>query len=95
MSKTVIAKALVEALGIPANHAKEGAAAVMEAIQSNLRSKGSFTMNGFGTFTVASRPARKGRNPRTGETVKVGASRTVRFKASPNLRKAMARAKIS
>ena len=45
-----------------------------------------FTYPGFGTFTVKERSARKGRNPRTGEAIKVKASRTVGFKPSPSLK---------
>ena len=45
-----------------------------------------FTYPGFGTFTVKERSARKGRNPRTGEAIKVKASRTVSFKPAPSLK---------
>jgi len=41
----------------------------------------------FGTFTVRARKARKGRNPRTGEEIKIKACRTVAFKAAPALKK--------
>ena len=45
-----------------------------------------FTYPGFGTFTVKERSARKGRNPQTGEAIKVKASRTVSFKPAPSLK---------
>lgn len=48
--------------------------------------EGRFAWPGFGTFTVRERSARQGRNPRTGEDMKVAASRTVGFKAAPSLK---------
>ncbi len=45
-----------------------------------------FGMTGFGTFTVSKRGARKGRNPRTGEAIKIKASKSVRFKAGRTLK---------
>ena len=48
--------------------------------------EGRFAWPGFGTFTVRERRARQGRNPQTGETMKVAASRTVGFKPAPSLK---------
>ena len=45
-----------------------------------------FSFPGFGTFRLQERPARKGRNPRTGETLAIKASRTVGFKPAPAFR---------
>ncbi|MEL7486823.1 MAG: HU family DNA-binding protein, partial [Pseudomonadota bacterium] len=42
----------------------------------------------FGTFTITKRPARKGRNPRTGEQIKIKASKSLRFRPSTNLKSA-------
>ncbi|HMF49487.1 MAG TPA: HU family DNA-binding protein, partial [Candidatus Saccharimonadales bacterium] len=44
---------------------------------------------GFGTFTLRSRKARKGRNPQTGAVINIKASRTVGFKAAPVLKKGL------
>ena len=46
-----------------------------------------FSYPGFGTFNVRARKARKGRNPQTGETIKIKASKTVAFKPAPELKK--------
>ncbi|MFC1890266.1 HU family DNA-binding protein [Thermodesulfobacteriota bacterium] len=46
-----------------------------------------FSYPGFGTFNVKRRKARKGRNPQTGETIKIKASKTVGFKPAPKLKK--------
>ncbi len=45
-----------------------------------------FTYPGFGTFNVKKRKARKGRNPQTGEVIKIKASKTVGFKPAPKLK---------
>lgn len=56
---------------------------------AELHKEGGFTLPSFGTFSVHKTKARKALNPRTGEPVKVKAGKTVRFKASPNLKKAV------
>ena len=61
----------------------------MGAIVKELKQAGKFTLPGFGTFSVRKTKARKALNPRTGEPVKVKAGKTVRFKASPTLKKAV------
>lgn len=45
-----------------------------------------FSYPGFGTWTVRKRAARVGRNPRTGDQIKISASKTVTFKPAPNLK---------
>ncbi len=62
---------------------------IFEAITKSLESEGRFQASGFGTFEVRHRKAREGRNPRTGGVVKIEASKTVGFKASPSLKSAM------
>ena len=57
------------------------------AIVAELKKNSKFTLPSFGTFTVRKTKARKGLNPRTGEAIKVKAGKTVRFKASPTLKK--------
>lgn len=51
-----------------------------------VRDNGRFSWPGFGTFTVRDRAPRQGRNPRTGETMQVAATRTVGFKPAPALK---------
>ena len=48
-----------------------------------------FGFPGFGTFTVKKRDARMGRNPQTGAQIKIGASKSVKFKAAPELKKSL------
>jgi len=86
MSKAFLAGVLQDAAGLSGVAATAAAGDVISAIVTELKREGRFTLPGFGTFTVAKRKARTARNPRTGETIKVKASKTVRFKASPTLR---------
>lgn len=64
------------------------AADLIAAIKAEIVETGRFTLPDFGSFTVAERPKRNGRNPATGETVAIKASATVRFKPSPALKEA-------
>jgi DNA-binding protein HU-beta len=89
MSKAFIAQVLqasAELTGVAANRAADD---VMHAIIRSLKREGKFTLPSFGTFTVRKTRARKALNPRTGESIKVKAGKTVRFKASPSLKKAV------
>jgi DNA-binding protein HU-beta len=89
MSKAFIAQVLqdsAELTGIAANRA---AGDLMQSIVKALKKEGKFTLPSFGTFTVRKTRARKGLNPRTGEAIKVKAGKTVRFKASPSLKKSV------
>lgn len=57
-----------------------------DAIVDQLAKGGRVELRGFGTFTVRSRDAREGRNPRTGETVQVSAKHVAHFKAGKDMR---------
>lgn len=101
MSKAFIAAVLQDSMGSTAVAAIKAAEDLIEAIVSEIEKTGGFTLPSFGTFTAKDTSARKALNPRTGEEVWVEAGRTVRFKASPNLKerltpvKAKAKAKVS
>lgn len=59
------------------------------AITKGIKKNGRFNFPGFGTFTVRARAARKGRNPQTGETIKIKASKSIKFKAAPSLKRSL------
>lgn len=89
-------KELIEA--ITKNHAgngisKKAVAAIVDdtfaAIAKGVKKAGRFSFPGFGTFTVKARAARKGRNPQTGQPIKIKASKSVKFKAAPRLKKSL------
>ena len=89
MSKAFIARVIqgaTECTGVVANQA---AGDLLAAIVKELKQNGGFTLPSFGTFTVRKTKARKGLNPRTGEPIKVKAGKTVRFKASPALKRSV------
>jgi DNA-binding protein HU-beta len=89
MSKAFIASVLQDSLDCTGVAAKQTADDLIAAIVHELKKEGGFTLPTFGTFTVHRTKARKALNPATLEPVKVKAGRTVRFKASPNLKKAV------
>jgi DNA-binding protein HU-beta len=74
----------LDTTGVAANRAS---ADIIGAIVNALKTEGGFALPSFGTFTVKKTKARKGLNPRAGEPVKVKVGKTVRFKASPALKK--------
>ncbi|MBC8739754.1 HU family DNA-binding protein [Paraburkholderia sp. UCT31] len=63
--------------------------ALVEVITEALDANESVSLTGLGTFSVKHRAARTARNPRTGEAVKVAASRSARFSVSSTLKKAL------
>ena len=81
MNKTELVAAAAEKAGV----SKKDAEAVLNAITSTIIdtvAKGdAVQLIGFGTFTTSSRAAREGRNPATGETMKIAASKSPKFKA--------------
>ena len=84
---------LIEAVAAGANLSKADASravdAVLDGITGALKSGGSVSLVGFGTFSVKSRAARQGRNPRTGETIQIAASKVPGFKAGKALKDAV------
>ncbi len=62
---------------------------VFEAITKGLKAGKDVRVTGFGTFSVAARSARKGRNPQTGAVVSIAASKAARFKAGKALKEAL------
>ncbi|AYR23398.1 HU family DNA-binding protein [Herbaspirillum rubrisubalbicans] len=59
-----------------------------------LKKEGRFSFADLGTFSVTERAARKGRNPATGEPIKIKASKSVRFKPAPALKEQIAKVKL-
>ncbi len=84
---------LIEAVAARANLSKSDAGnavdAVFSSVESCLARGESISLIGFGTFSVSDRAARTGRNPRTGETIQIAASRAAKFKAGKGLKDAV------
>ena len=85
---------LIDQMANDANISKAAADAVLKSfidgVTNALKKKdGKVTLVGFGTFSKVRRKARKGRNPRTGEAIKIKASNVVKFKAGKKLKDAI------
>ena len=84
---------LIESVANQTNLSKADAAravdAMIDAIEGTLKVGNTVSLVGFGTFSVKKRAARQGRNPRTGETIQIKASRVPSFKAGKALKDAV------
>lgn len=89
MNKAELVEAIQKALGKDATKraAEDALAAVLGSIEKGIKGKDKkVQIIGFGTFDVKKRAARMGRNPKTGEAMKIAASKSVGFKASSTLK---------
>ena len=86
MSKASLVDVVREHTECTVAAAKETVDAIFNTIAKSLKKEGDMAIVGFGTFKVSKRAARMGRNPQTGETIKIAAGKTVRFKASKQLK---------
>ena len=84
---------LVAAVAAGANLSKAAAAkavdCIFDTITDSLQRGGEVRVVGFGTFSVAHRAASQGRNPRTGESIQIAASRQPKFKSGKSLKAAL------
>ena len=84
---------LVEAIASETEMSKSGAEVVLNSLVSSVTSAlkrgDKVTLTGFGTFSISNRAARMGRNPQTGEAIKVKASKVPKFKAGAGLKEAV------
>ena len=84
---------LIDHIAAEADLSKSAAGRALEAalsgIASSLRNAEPVALAGFGTFTVRERAARTGRNPRTGESIAIAASKAAAFKAGKALKDAL------
>ena len=88
MNKTDLVNA-VAAKGFTKKDADAAVAAVFEAIEGALVKGDKVQLIGFGTFEVRERAAKEGRNPKTGETIKIAATKVPAFKAGKALKDAI------
>jgi DNA-binding protein HU-beta len=87
MSKAFISDVIRQSLELTGTAANRATNELLDAIVKELKKSGKFTLPSFGTFRVRKTKARKGLNPRTGASIRVKAGKTVRFKASPVLKR--------
>ena len=89
MNKRELTDRVGESSGLSKSDAASAVDAVLSAISEALVAGDSVTLPGFGTFEVRSRAAREGRNPQTGETMQIAASKAPAFKAGAALKKSV------
>ncbi len=86
MNKTELIDAIAKKADISKKDAETALKATIESIEGALSAGDKVTLVGFGTFEVKERAAREGRNPATGETIKIKASKAPAFKAGKELK---------
>ena len=89
ITKAELALALHEELGLNKRESKEFVEAFFESIKQSLQDGSAVKLSGFGNFGLRDKPARPGRNPKTGEEIPISARRVVTFKASQKLKESI------
>ena len=86
MNKNELVTSMAEKTGMKKTEVGKVHKAFTDTVAAELKKGEKIQLVGFGTFEVAERPAREGRNPRTGETMKIAASKAPKFKAGKALK---------
>ncbi|MGN0394119.1 MAG: HU family DNA-binding protein [Coprococcus sp.] len=86
MNKTELIAAMAEKTELSKKDAEKALKAFTDVVAEELKKGEKIQLVGFGTFEVAERPAREGRNPKTGEVMTIAASKSPKFKAGKALK---------
>ena len=86
MNKTELIAAMAEQTNLSKKDAEAALKAFTDVVANELKANGKVQLVGFGTFEVSERAAREGRNPQTGETMTIAASKAPKFKAGKALK---------
>ena len=86
MNKTELVAAMAEQTNLSKKDAEAALKAFIDVVSEELKKGEKVQLVGFGTFEVSERAAREGRNPQTGETMEIKASKTPKFKAGKALK---------
>jgi len=89
LNKNELIAQVADSAGLTKADATKAVDAVFEGITNALSKGGDVRLVGFGTFSVSQRAASTGRNPRTGETIQIAASKQPKFKAGKQLKDAV------
>jgi len=87
MTKNELAEQVAERTGMATSQARQAVEVAIELVSDELARGGEVSLAGFGKFSVSHRAAREGRNPSTGETIKIAASKAAKFSAASALKK--------
>lgn len=85
MNKSDLVDSMAKAAGISKAASEKALGGMLTAITKSLKKGDKVTLVGFGTFSVAKRAARQGRNPQTGKPIKIKAKKVAKFKAGSKL----------
>lgn len=85
MNKAELIAQIAEDAGVTKTQANAALDSFVDAVTKTLKKGDKVTLVGFGTFSVSKRAARTGRNPQTGEAIKIKAKKVARFKAGKEL----------
>ena len=86
MNKAELVAAMAEQAGLSKKDAEAALKAFTDVVSDELKNGGKVQLVGFGTFEVSERAAREGRNPQSGEVMKIAASKSPKFKAGKALK---------
>ncbi len=89
MTKAELVAKIAEQAGITKVQAEKALGSVVEAVVDVVKDGDSINVTGLGTFSLAEREARKGRNPQTGEEIDIPASKSMKFKAAKAVKDAL------
>ncbi|MCW3023622.1 MAG: family DNA-binding protein [Conexibacter sp.] len=89
MNKTEFVEAIAKESGLTNADARKAIEAVITTVEKTLKKGDEVALTGFGKFSVSKRAARTGRNPQTGEAVKIKASKAPKFTAGAGLKTAV------
>ena len=89
MNKAELISAVAEKTGLSKKDSEKAITATFDAITASLEAGDKVQLVGFGTYSVKARAAREGRNPKTGETITIAASKTPAFAAGKALKDAV------
>lgn len=89
MNKTELVEFIATQADLSKAKAAEAVDAFVEAVTTALKKGKDVTLVGFGTFTISKRAARTGRNPQTGATIKIAASKAPKFRPGKSLKDAV------
>jgi DNA-binding protein HU-beta len=87
MNKAELIEYVAKQTGMTKRSAEDAVNATLWGIKKNVKKGGGVQLVGFGSFTVASRKGRMGRNPQTGEPIKIKPSKTVKFRPGKDFKK--------
>jgi DNA-binding protein HU-beta len=86
MTKNDLAEGIAQRTGLAGTQARQALESAIDLISDELASGGDVSIAGFGKFSVSNRAARQGRNPATGETINIAASKSAKFSAAKGLK---------